>query len=224
MHERWQTETVRISWILFYTAEELLVVCIKTVFSDEFMFRIIGLVNKKIVKIRGVGRPDEHNPLVVNRSGVLTWCSISKQCVIGAFFEDENATGASYQNILFQYTLPRFRLPVKDFIFPQYRAARHFSSHFTTFLSNERPNNWIGSGTSCFASTLSQPDPLQFLFFGSYQNKIYSTTIGSMEEEKHKQHVGEISHGNLTDVWDNTKLQLNYIMNVESGHVKNIIN
>lgn len=52
------------------------------------MLRINGVVNYQIEGICGVEHPNEHNPMVKNSTGVMTWCAISNERVIGPYLFD----------------------------------------------------------------------------------------------------------------------------------------
>ena len=73
----------------------------RIVFTDECIFRLNGHVNTQNARIWGTERPTEGNQVPVNSTGIMFWCGISKDRIIGPFeIENGNVTGDTYRNLL----------------------------------------------------------------------------------------------------------------------------
>lgn len=82
----------------------------KLVLFDECMFRINCVIINKLVSIRAVERPDEHNLVFINRPHVMTCCAILKGRVIGPYISGiGNRKGEFYRFVLIHYGFQRFK-------------------------------------------------------------------------------------------------------------------
>lgn len=80
----------------------------KLVFSGEWIFRLNGYVKKQNVQIWASERPTQVNQAIMNRPSAIFWCGITKQRVLGPFFENGSATGEKYTRMLIDYAFSRF--------------------------------------------------------------------------------------------------------------------
>ena len=78
---------------------------------------------------------------------VTVRCAIGIEKVVGLyFFEDQNANGENYRNMLINYAFPRIASLRKEYIFHQGVAPPHHSNRVRSYLNRKRPGNWIGIG------------------------------------------------------------------------------
>ena len=90
----------------------------KIVFTDECMFRLNGHVNTQNVRIWGTERPAEGNQVPVNSPGVMAWCSISREKVIGPYWiENGTVTGESCWST--RYSCASFKATVRVYYYPR---------------------------------------------------------------------------------------------------------
>ena len=77
----------------------------------------------------------------------MVWSAVAREKVVGiCVFEDEKFNGENYRNNLIHYAFPSFASLKGDYIFHLYGALAHYSTRVRTYLTNKRPNNWIGRG------------------------------------------------------------------------------
>lgn len=81
-------------------AECLLRILPKTSPFDKCKFCVYILVNKQIVTIWGVERPDENNTVIMNIPSIIKCWAKSKTFSKALVFHNEKVTGDSYRNML----------------------------------------------------------------------------------------------------------------------------
>lgn len=119
-------------------------------FSDECIFRVNGCVNKQNVRICPKERPSQISEAPRNSPGVMVWCAISKEKIIGPLFFDKGSfTGAIYRYMLIRYAFPRFSELREDYIFMQHGASRHYAVPVRNYLNQKRPNKLDWQGGTC---------------------------------------------------------------------------
>lgn len=142
------------------------------------------------------------------------------------FFRYKNVLGGSYRNMLIYYAFQHLRFLQEDF-FQQESAPPPCSDLIYNYLNNKRRNNWIERGGPV-AWPAHSPDLTlcDFLLWGLFKPKIYSTPTGSAGEQKNsiRADISSIIQDTLTNVWDNTEFRLKYKMKVDGGHIENIMN
>ena len=117
----------------------------KIVFTDECMFRLNGHVNTQNVRIWGTERPTEGNQVPVYSSGVMAWCGITKEKVIGPYWvEGGTVTGDSYKFMLSRKVFPALRRLEREYVFQQDGAGPHRASSVRAYLNRKCDNHWIG--------------------------------------------------------------------------------
>lgn len=164
----------------------------------------------------------EHNPVVMNSSGVMTWCKVSTERIISLyFFENRSSTGESYQNLLIHYAFSGFRVLRDDYIVQQDGASPHVSDRMKAYLNTKLPDRWTErGGPVLWPLRSSDVTPCDFFSWGHTKSKICSTSIDSVEEPKRRirAEIHSTRQGTLKQAWDNKKLRRNYIKQV-SGNI-----
>ena len=117
----------------------------RILFTDECIFRLNGHVNTQNVRIWGTNRPSEGNQVPVNSPGIIFWCGISKEKIIGPYeVEDGTVTGESYRQLLIRKVFPRLASLRSDFVFQQDGASSHQAIRLSAYLDRKCNNHWIG--------------------------------------------------------------------------------
>lgn len=154
-------------------------------------------------------------------------CSIEKPYNRPLFFENVNFTDASYRNMINHHAIPCFRLLQQKYIFHQDGASPYFANRVKDYLTTKRPCNWIERGGPVLWRPRS-PDltPCDFFSLRYLKSKIYSTPVDFSKELKRGivAVVRRIREETMKKVWDTTKSHLNFIKNVEKGHIEILLN
>ena len=199
----------------------------RIVFSDECMFRVNGSVNTQNVRIWGTENPYSVHEEVMNSPGIMAWCAMSEDRIIGPyFFENGNVTGASYRNMLNDYAFPRFQNLRNDYIFQQDGAPAHTFNLVKAYLDTMRPNCWIGKrGPTPWPARSPDLTPCDFFLWGYIKSKVYETPVGSIEQLKRRirRVVRSIDTETLQNVWKNLKFRLDYTIHVNGQRIEHLI-
>lgn len=145
--------------------------------------------------------------------GVMNWFSISNKRVIGSYiFEHENFTRESYLKMLIHLAFPLFRLLKEDYVSLQVTGSPPYSMRVTTYLNNKHPNKWDRRWTRCLAGV------------GFFQIKdiFQNHRPHGRAKTRTRAKICRINQACWTKFWNNTKLRLDYIMEVDGSHIENV--
>ena len=199
----------------------------RIVFSDECIFRVNGHVNTQNARIWATERPTEGNQVPVRSPGIMFWCGVSKERIIGPYeIKDGNVTGESYRNLLIRKVFPRLASLRTDFVFQQDGASPHRATRVRAYLNRKCNNYWIGrQGPVDWPARSPDLTPCDFFLWGHVKAKVYATPVTSVEELSRRvtSACRSIRPETLAKVWDNIKLRLNYLSKVNGGHIENLI-
>ena len=184
-------------------------------------------MNTQNARIWGTERPTEGNQVPVNSTGIMFWCGISKDRIIGPFeIESGNVTGDTYRNLLIRKVFPRLQTQRSDFVFQQDGAPPHRAKRVRAYLNRKCSNYWIGrQGPVDWPARSPDLTPCDFFLWGHIKAKVYATPVPNMEELRRriKLECRRVRPETLAKVWDNLKLRLNYLTKVNGGHIESLI-
>lgn len=205
---------------LLCTPEWILTIVMKNTSRHECIFRIKGVVSKQNVRIWGNERADEHNPVVMNRPSVMTWCQLSNQRVISPyFFRRWECYRREIPKHASSVCISTFQQGARKPHFQQDGAPPHSSNRVTAHLNKKRQNNCAARGGPVgWPSRSPNLTPCDFLSI-HIKSKRYATPISSTEEPKIVTEVPHVNQETLKNVWGNLKLRLGQIRKVEGGHI-----
>ena len=195
----------------------------RIVFTDECRLRLNGHVGTQNARIWETKRPGEGNQVPLNSPGTMTWRFISKEKIIGPYeVEDGTVTGESYRQLLIRKVFARIASLRSDFVFQPHRDIR-----VRAHLDGKCNNCWIGrQGPVEWFARFPDLTPSDFFLWVHFKAKMYATPVFSTNELKIgiKSECRRIRPETLAKVWETLKLRLNYLRNVDGGHIENSIN
>ena len=158
----------------------------------------------------------------------MFWCGISKEKIIGLYeVEDGTVTGESYLQLLIRKVFPCLASMHSDYVFQQDNASPHRAIKVRAYLDRKCYNYWIGrKGPVDWPARSPDLTPCDFFLWGHIKAKVYATPVSSTEELRHriKSECRRIRPETLAKVWENLKLRLNYLRNVDGGNIEYLMN
>ena len=74
--------------------------------------------------------------------GIMVWCGMTSNGLLGPYFFEENVNQFSYLNMLQGFVWPKIKH--KRLYFQQDGAATHYAITVREWLDAKMPNRWIG--------------------------------------------------------------------------------
>lgn len=160
----------------------------KIMWSDESTFKKDGYIN-----LHNLHEWHIENPHLTRedrsqyRFKVNMWTGILNGNIIGPFEMPENLTGESYLNFL-QNNLPNLLVDTPpDMWFQHDGCPAHFRVSVREFLDEQYPNRWIGrSGAISWPARSPDLNPLDYFFWGTMKDLVYSKPIENMDDLRYK--------------------------------------
>jgi len=159
-----------------------------TLWSDEANFKVNGHVNRHNAIYWSANNPHQLMPVAQQGPGVMVWCGILHDKIIGPFFIEEGTiTGIRYQQLLQHKILPAIqnRPDFNKLYFQQDGAQPHFSHVARDFLDEIFPQRWIGRrGPVEWPARSPDLTPPDFWLWGYVKDSVYSKkpdTIASLK-------------------------------------------
>lgn len=214
----WQPKMFKICWTLFYTAWTLLKEYISEFgIWDGCMFCITSVVSKQNIRIWGAERTDEHESLVMNSAGAINRCVISSERGLGPCFSRTRKLRVRVTEIyLFNMSSFASSCSNETEIKSGLCSSRLLNPHKGN-LKWKRPSTWRARDAPAAWSALSTGLTLAIPFLAGSSSPIYilhARLLGGATPANWVE-ICRTSQDILTTRQDNTKLRLNYIMNVD---------
>jgi hypothetical protein len=152
----------------------------RILWSDEAIFKVNGLVNRHNCVYYATENPHVVMEKFLNTAGVMVWCGICSQGVIGPFFFEGNVNGQKYLELLEEVTaVLKYdeRFVNHDTIFQQDGCPSHYQTAVRDFLNNNF-QEWIGRrGTAEFPARSPDLTVADFSFWGLLKDKVFAHHI-----------------------------------------------
>lgn len=157
----------------------------KIVWSDEAEFKLNGRINRHNCSYWAKENPHVQLPVKHSNAGVMVWCGLTSNGLLGPFFFEENVNGASYRDMLEQFLWPQVKH--RGLYFQQDGAPAHYSLTARTWLDKKFPGRWIGR-RGPFEWPARSPDlsPCDFFLWGHLKNLVYREHPSTVEELRNK--------------------------------------
>lgn len=191
------------------------------------MFCMNGVVHEQNEWIWGVERLGEDDGVVMDSLDVITCCTISKEHVIRSYILRTRTVPVRAPKID-KYTIcsQASGCCEKTMFFQHYSAPPHYANCIPTYLNKKCTNNWIGrDGLVAWPIHSFDLTPCD-IFCGVLSNQrniLYAQAPWKRRKNGVRAEILQMSQDSLTNVWDNTKLRLNYKMKVKGGQFKSSI-
>lgn len=164
----------------------------KTLWSDESTFKKDGFKN-----LHNLHEWHVDNPHLIREDRsqyqfkVNMWTGILNGTVIGPFELPENLTAQAYLDFL-QNQLPDLleEVPLNIYgsmWYQQDGCPAHYARTVREFLDREYPDRWIGrGGTISWPARSPDLNPIDFFYWGTIKEKVYSKPIQDLAELRQK--------------------------------------
>jgi hypothetical protein len=146
------------------------------VFSDE----VSDKVHRHNCCIWGTENPHEVMEHEHDTPRLNVWCALTSDSVIGSFFfEEATVTGASYLNMLQNYTITG----IPQGYFQQDGAPPHYANTVKAFLDQRFPGKWFGRrGPIAWPPRSPDLTPSDFFLWGYIKDLVYQTKVQGVAE------------------------------------------
>lgn len=149
--------------------------------SDEAKFNMNTSVNRHNCTYWARENPHFKFEMPNTQQGIMVWCGISSNGLVGPYFFNDIVTGPSYKEMLVNYAWPR--LKNKNFYFQHDGAGAHYSVTVREWLDKKFPDRWIGR-RGPFDWPARSPDlsPCDFFLWGYLKDIVFKEPLASITE------------------------------------------
>lgn len=143
--------------------------------SDEACFKVNGHVNRHNAIYWSAANPHRLMPVAQQGPGVMVWCGILDNTIIGPYFFDEGTVnGERYLRMLENYLWPAVS-DRQDIFFQQDGAQPHYALIVRAFLDDKFPDRWVGRrGPVDWPPRSPDLTPPDFWLWGFLKEQVYS--------------------------------------------------
>lgn len=195
----------------------------RIIWSDEATFKLNGHINKHNCVFWNTENLHHILQKDVNLPGVVVWCAISSNGIIGPYFHDGNVNGQSYLHMLQNWFMPRF--PEEEgLIFQQDGAPPHYALTVRQWLNDTFPGAWIGRrGPIEWPARSPDLTPCDFYLWGVLKDRVYGANPRTIEQLKREitDAIGEISNDECRKVCRSVRSRMRACIDKDGGHFEN---
>lgn len=144
--------------------------------SDEAHFKLNGHVNRHNSVYWSQENPHRTMEVVQQGPGVMVWCGIINDSIIGPYFFDGSVNGERYLVMLQQYLWPIVSQMENNnqIFFQQDGAQPHYTLAVRQFLDSHFPQRWLGRrGPIEWPARSPDLTPPDFWLWGSIKEQVY---------------------------------------------------
>lgn len=147
----------------------------KILWSDEACFKVNGHVNRHNSIYWSANNPHRLMPVAQQGPGVMVWCGILDNTIIGPYFFDKGTVnGEQYLRMLETYLWPAV-CGRQDIFFQQDGAQPHYALTVRAFLDEKFGDRWIGRrGPVDWPPRSPDLTPPDFWLWGFLKEQVYS--------------------------------------------------
>uniref|UniRef100_A0A914E450 Transposase n=1 Tax=Acrobeloides nanus TaxID=290746 RepID=A0A914E450_9BILA len=123
---------------------------------------------------------------------ITVWAAMNAGLIIGPYFFDGEISPESYKEILekFVHELLRVTTSIEHPIFIHDDSKVHANADVTSYIEQQFPHHWIGTGSTYAAWPHHSSDlsPINFFLWGYIKSRVYKTrfNFGDLEELKQR--------------------------------------
>lgn len=198
------------------------------VMSDEAHFHLDGYVNKQNFRYWSNANPQELHERPLHSAKVTVWCAVTKKCVIGPYFFEEDGRTVTvnherYLRMLESFLIPelkRKRLAIRKIWFQQDGATAHTANAVMDFLRAKFRGRVISrNGDIAWPARSPDLSVCDFFLWGYLKSKVYMNKPRTLNDLKAAitQEIGSITNQMLGKVFDSLTARLEECM-VRGGH------
>jgi transposase len=157
--------------------------------SDEAIFKLNGHINRYNCVYWSENNPHITIEREANEAGVMVWCAISSEGIIGPCFFDEHVTAKSYLKLLKERFWPqvRDRMEAEDVYFQHDGAPAHYAKEVREWLDENFGGCWLGRrGPIEWPPRSPDLTPPDFFLWGVLKDRVYANrpkTIPDLKRE-----------------------------------------
>lgn len=153
--------------------------------SDEAQFNMNKTINRHNCTYWARENPHVKFEVPNTRQGVMVWCGMSSDGLVGPYFFNDTVTGLSYKQMLVDYAWPRLKR--KKFYFQHDGAGAHYALNVRDWLNEKFPGRWIGR-RGPFDWPARSPDltPCDFFLWGYLKDIVFRNPPDTIEELQEK--------------------------------------
>lgn len=204
------------------------------IMSDEAHFHLNGYVNKQNFRYWSEKNPEELHERPLHSPKVTVWCGVTKKCVIGPYFFEENGQTVTvnsqrYLTMLNDFLIPeirRNRLNHNRIWFQQDGATAHTANVVMNFLRRKFPGRVISRfGDIAWPPRSPDLSICDFFLWGLLKSRVYTNKPRTLEELKEamRQEIANLSPEMLGKVFDNFSARLEECIAQDGHHLKDVI-
>lgn len=204
------------------------------IMSDEAHFHLDGYVNKQNFRYWSSTNPEELHERPLHSPKVTVWCGVTKTCVIGPYFFEENGRTVTvnsqrYLAMLRDFLIPELRrnhLARNRIWFQQDGATAHTANEVMVFIRNKFRGRVISRfGDIAWPARSPDLSICDFFLWGFLKARVYTNKPRTLDDLKEaiRQEIANMSPAMLGKVFDNFSARLEECMAQNGHHLKDII-
>lgn len=202
--------------------------------SDEAHFHLNGVVNKQNCRYWAQNNPRELHQRPLHSEKVTVWAAVSKSCVIGPYFFEEDGRAVTvnaqrYQRMLREFLVPELRrrgLSRCRLYFQQDGATCHTSNESIAEVKRLFPGKVISKrGNVDWPPCSPDLSACDFFLWGYLKNKVYIHKPRTLDELKDaiSQEIRNIPREMLERVMSNFARRLDLCIQNEGRHLPSVV-
>jgi hypothetical protein len=170
-------------WLEKFQSDPLL---IDNIFwSDEAKFNMNTTVNRHNCTYWARENPHVKFTVPNTSEGIMVWCGMTSNGLVGPYFYNENVTGLVYKQMLVNYAWPQLRR--KELYFQHDGAGAHYAVIVRNWLDEKFPGRWIGR-RGPFEWPARSPDltPCDFFLWGYLKDIVFKNPVSTISELQYR--------------------------------------
>jgi hypothetical protein len=159
----------------------------RIIWSDEAIFKLNGHINKHNCIYWADTNPHVTITQEMNLPGVMVWCGMWSNGIIGPFFFDTNVNAHSYLNLLQEKFWPEIeqRDTAQHLYFQHDGAPPHYAMIVRQWLDKKFPQRWLGRrGPIDWPPRSPDLTPPDFFLWGLLKDRVYGKKPQTIEDLK----------------------------------------
>jgi transposase len=192
----------------------------KIIWSDESEFKLNGVVNRHNCCYWSYSNPHEEISVINSKKGVMVWCGVTSDGLIGPYFFEGSVNSMTYLQMLNEFLWPQVKYQRK--FFQQDGASPHYSLDVRSWLDQKFPNRWIGRrGPIEWPARSPDLSPPDFFLWGYLKDIVYKSTPSTENvlRDRIKQACKEIDPGMCKRACENVVVRLKRCLESNGQHV-----
>lgn len=161
----------------------------RVIWSDEAIFKLNGHVNKHNCVYWCEENPHVTITQEINSPGVIAWCAICSNGIVGPFFFDTHVNADSYLALLKEKLWPavEHHSEAPNLYFQQDGAPPHYAKVVRQWLDEKFPERWLGRrGPVEWPPRSPDLTPPDFFLWGVLKERVYAKKPQTIEDLKHE--------------------------------------